>query len=171
MKISNDDNLLAHWKFDKTHWRKYIKVELRNKRNDNLIFGLVITIFGTLILVFVKGSPLIIALFISTFIGLLIAFIRYKISKKYLDKSVINPEVKVYKTHLIINGKQKDLITKKFWLLNAKTELKYNLNLLSFTIAWNTHRGSTNDEFRIPIPYSQMAEAEQLVTYFESQTY
>jgi len=169
MPQKTESSLLAHWHYSSDLWQDFRKVQAKQKKIDNIIFAAVILIFGMLILMFVKGAPFLIAFIFTVPFAVLFPLIRFKKSQKYFKKKVQNPEIKIYTNYLDINGLKKDLNSKKYWVLDVKTENIDTLPLLSFDIAWNAHKGRTNDEFRIPIPPTEVAKAEELISFYKNQ--
>ena len=169
MTINTENSQLAHWHYDNNLWQHFSKLQAKQKKIDNLIFSLVIFIFGILILMFVKGAPFTIALIFTTPFAVLFPLIRFKKSQKYFKQKVQNPEIKIYSDHLDINGLKKELISKKYWVLDVKIENIDGVPLLRFDIAWNAHKGRTNDEFRIPIPLTEVTKAEEIISFYKNQ--
>jgi hypothetical protein len=169
MNQNTDNTLLFQFKYDNNEWRKFVKFQSKQKKIDNIIYGALILVFGLLILIFVKGAPLLFALIITLPLAFFFSYIRYRKSQKYYKQNIKNPEIKIFKNHLEINGLKKILVSKKYWLLSAASKSKNDLNYICFEIAWNAHKGRTHDEFRIPIPLTSLAKAEEIVDFFNSQ--
>jgi len=168
MPQKTESSLLAHWHYSRDLWQDFRKVQFKQKKIDNIIFAVVILIFGMLILMFVKGAPFLIAFIFTVPFAVLFPLIRFKKSQKYFKQKVQNPEIKIYTNYLEINGLKKELISKTYWVLDVKTKIIDGLHLLCFDIAWNAHKGRTNDEFRIPIPPTAVAKAEEIVAFYKN---
>ncbi|MFK5891376.1 MAG: hypothetical protein QM486_11670 [Flavobacteriaceae bacterium] len=168
MSQNTENSLLFHFKYDNNEWRIFTKFQSKQKKIDNIIYGALILIFGLLILVFVKGTPILFALIITLPLALFFSYIRYRKSQKYFKRKVKNPQIKIFENHLEINGLKKILISKKYWLLSVVSKSKNDLNYICFEIAWNAHKGRTHDEFRIPIPSNEVAKAEEIVAFYKN---
>jgi len=167
MTTDLDNTLLFHFKYDDNEWRKFAKFQSKQKKIDNIIYGALILIFGLLILIFVKGAPILFALIITMPLAFFFSYIRYRKSQKYFRRNVKSPQIKIFKNHLEINGLKKVLVSKKYWLLSVVSKSKNDLNYICFQIAWNAHKARTHDEFRIPVPKNQLDKTQEIIDYFK----
>ena len=164
-----ENKLLDTWTYSAKEWSDFIITERSNKKSDNLYFGVGILLLGIPGLMLFRAVPfLMAALFVVPF-ALLIPFIRYKMSKRFLQPNIEKPNVQLYHDFIISNGVKKEIFSKKYWLKNVKIiTSKHNRSLLEFDVAWNTRRGSTNDEFRILIPKDKLAKAEEIIDFYKN---
>lgn len=101
-RMLNNDNLLAHWKYDPVEWRNYAQKEHEeNKREKKNIFFLIsgISIFVGIILFISNPDGALIFLF--TVLGIIVmmgcaaflaVWLRYRQNRKYLGEVYISPD-------------------------------------------------------------------------------
>ncbi|NJN50079.1 MAG: hypothetical protein HC798_02155 [Polaribacter sp.] len=163
------NNLLAHFTYSKDFWNLYVDTERKNKKEDNFYFGAAITIICTAGLMFFRNTTFLVALLFAIPFAILIPWLRQKISYKYLEKNIQNPEVKIYDTFLRINHQTIEFKNDQRRLKNIKLiETANHLFLLEFDIQWLTRKGPTNDEYRIPIPSEKIEEAQKIISILTS---
>lgn len=159
------NNLLAHFRYSTLFWNTYVTTERKNKKEDNFYFGVAITLVCTLGLMFFRNTTFLVALVFAFPFAILIPWLRQKISYKYLEKNISNPEVKIYDTFLRINQHTIEFKNDQRRLKNIKIiETANHLYLLEFDIQWLTRKGPTNDEYRIPIPPEKLDEAQKIIS-------
>jgi len=169
MSENIENSLLAHWRYNTVLWQRFSSVQAKQKKIENIIFSLVILVFGMLILMLVKRAPFFIALIFTLPFAILFPLVRFKKSQKYFKQKTQNPEIKIYTNHLEINGVKKQLVSKKYWLLDVNTKPIGGLDVLCFDVAWSANKGRSNDEFRIPIPPKAVVKAKEIVDFFKNK--
>jgi len=168
MKL-NSNNLLDTWSFSSEEWNKFVAVEKRNKREDNIYFGIGIVVLCTLGLMLLRNTSFLTALLFAVPLALLIPWLRMQFGNPHLKEVTTESIVKIYPDYLIINNKKIDLYGKRKWLKDMKIiESKNGMKLLEFTIEWNTRKGNTNDETRIPIPNGKEEKAKELIGFYRN---
>lgn len=165
MKI--DFDLLAEWHYTIKEWNNFVTLEKANKKEDSIYFGIGILILGTLALMLLRKTGFFGGLVFTIPLAILIPWLRMKFSYKHLKKGVLNPSVKIYANHLLINNHKIELIGSRKRIKSIKIiEAENNIKLLEFDVQWITGKGPTNDEFRILIPSDKIAEAKNLIKLF-----
>lgn len=158
------ENLFAEWSYSQQEWDEFVDIEKANKKEDNIYFGVGILILGTIVLMLFRQTSFLGGLVFAAPLAFLLPWLRMKISYRHLKKGVVNPFVKIYSHHLLINDKRIELFADKKRVKSLKIiEAKNDKKLLEFDVQWLTRKGPTNDEFRILIPKDKLEEAKSLV--------
>lgn len=167
-KQLNDKDLLDTWTFTAQEWNVFIKEAKSLKKEDTIYMAIATLIAGIPFLMFIKNISILMA---STFViplAILIPWIRYKIAIKRLSFVTTNVQVQLYSYYLLINNQKIDLFSKKYWIKNIKIiDGTMGLKMMEFEIAWNTRKGNTFDETRIPIPSNKLEKAEAIIDFYK----
>ncbi|PHR71393.1 MAG: hypothetical protein COA67_06730 [Lutibacter sp.] len=160
-------NILDTWSFTAGEWNRFVAIEKRIKREDNIYFGIGILVLCTPGLMILRSTSFLTALLFSAPLALLIPWLRMKFSNPHLKDASKESIIEIYHEHLTINSKKIDLYGKKKWLKDMKIiETNDNFKLLEFTVEWKTRNGNTNDETRIPIPKGKELKALELIEFY-----
>jgi hypothetical protein len=164
MDVSNPE-MIAEWKFDSETWNKFVSIEKKNKKQDNLYFGLGILIIGVPALMFLRDASIWVSLAIVVPLAVLIPFLRQKFAYKHL-KAHDNPNIKFYRNFMVINGNKIELFSDKRRIKSTSIFEKEGMLFLELTIEWITGKGPTNDEFRVPVPNNDENIANKLLEHY-----
>lgn len=160
----NDNNIpLASWTYSTKEWNEYVEVERKNKKEDNIYFGIGIMIFATIALVFFRNTSVLFGFLFSIPFAVLIPILRTKFLFKHLKKGVKNPYVKIYHEFADVNGRRIELVGKRKRVKSVKIIDSDSLKLLEIDVQWMTGKGPTNEEFRFLIPNTEMETAKKLI--------
>lgn len=155
---------LADWSYSTEEWNSFVDLEKKNKKEDNLYFGVAILILAPLALMFLRGTSLWVGLLFGLPFAILIPFLRMKLAYTHLQKNISAPYVKIYNEKAVVNGKTIELASKRKRIKSVKIiTTNTDMKLLEIDIQWITGKGPTNDEFRFPIPTGEESTAEHLV--------
>ncbi|WP_457609713.1 hypothetical protein [Lutibacter sp.] len=173
MKTSNSipttKNPLDTWSYSPLQWNLYVKIAKKQKLEDNFYFGVGILILGIPGLMLLKGTSFLLSSVIVIPLALLLPLLRIIFGSPHLKTKQSKATIKIYPNYLDINGRIIYLITKNKWLKNVQIiNINYSLLLLEFNIAWQTRKGVTNDETRIPIPPDKINEAKKIIAYYNA---
>lgn len=161
------NNILDTWTFQSQDWKKFVAIEKKNKKEDNIYFAIGILVLCTPGLMIFRNTSFLTALLFSIPLALLIPWLRQQFSNPHLKNHNGESIVKIYPNYLLINSKKIDLYGKRKWLKDMRViETTDNFKLLEFTIEWNTRNGNTNDETRIPIPNGKEGKALELIEFY-----
>ena len=156
--------LLISWNYSTEEWNQFVITERKNKKEDNLYMAIGIIILGTVGIMVLRGGSFWISFAIATTIAFLIYGLRMLLSYQHLKKGVQHPKVDIYSDHLLFNNHKKVVLQGENRTIKSVKiiETKSGMNLLEFTVQWNTRKGPTHDEFRVLIPKNQKAAAETI---------
>jgi hypothetical protein len=161
------NEILDTWTFSSEDWNKFVVIEKKNKKEDNIYFGIGIIVLCTPGLMILRGASFFTALIFAIPLAFLLPWLRMKFMNSHLKKVSRKTIIKIYPDYLLINNKKIDLYQKKKWLKDMKIiETNEDFKLLEFTIEWNTRNGNTNDETRIPIPLDKLEKAKELIEFY-----
>lgn len=163
---TQNSTLLAEWNFSAKTWNDFVSIEKKNKREDNIYFGIGIAILGTLALMYLRDASLLHSLLVSIPLAILIPLLRYKLTYKHLKKRKNTSNLKIFTSGLVVNNKTISFIENNRFLKAVTILKKGNFSLIEFDISWKTRNGYTNDEFRLPIPNDKLEEANAIVNKF-----
>lgn len=158
---------LDTWTFSSDMWNRYVAIEKRNKKEDNFYLGIGILVLCTPGLMLLRNTSFLTALMFAVPLAFLLPWLRMQFGNPHLKSVSTESIVEIYPDYLIINNKKIDLYGKRKWLKDMKIiETNNAFKLLEFTIEWNTRKGNTNDETRIPIPKGKELKALELIEFY-----
>ena len=164
--ISNDEVLiLGRWQYSKEEWSRFMKWESSRRKSSIMIEAIMLTVLGSITLKILRTTSWLEAILIS------VAFsIIYWLGKSYIAKNAIgkaeNNHVTITNRAVIINGKVNSFRDNLYWLKKVELIQEQNINVLEFVYEWNTRKGITSEEIRVPVPTNKMEEATELITRF-----
>ena len=150
--------VIAHWTFTPQEWKKFLILEKQRRKSSTLIEGSLIVVLGTPFLMWVRLATLGTAFIISVVIAIVISFFRYLLTMSSLGSILPVNEVAITDQTVMINGKLNPYRSENFWLDKIRI-LDGDPDVLEITYAWNTRKGKTFDELRVPIPPGKKEEA------------
>lgn len=163
------NQILETWTFSNEQWKKFVKIEKKNKKEDNIYFAIGILILCTPMLMVLRGTNFITALLFTSPLAILIPWLRQKFGNPHLKEHKGESTVKIFPEYLIVNNKKIDLYGNRKWIKDMRIiETSENFKLLEFTIEWSTRKGNTNDETRIPIPKNKEQRAKELIEFYRN---
>ena len=148
-------------------WNRFILIEKKNKKEDNIYFGIGILILCTPCLMFLRKTSFFEALMFSVPLAILLPYLRNVFTTKYLKKSLKELSIKFYENKININKKDVELRNERKWVSKIKVIPNDEMNLLEFTINWQTSKGPTFDEFRIPILEDKKDDIHKIMNRIE----
>ena len=164
------NTLLAHWSYDTEEWNTFTKKEFGFRIREALIVWLLIAGLGTWLLASYRDMGHLAAFITSLSTGGLLTLIRFIIAYNARKANSSKPgDVVISSKSILING--------KYHILNDENKTLYKLELLKdetpqileFSVEWNTRKGTTNEQVRIPIPADKSTEAAKLVEVFNNE--
>lgn len=168
--FSEKNTLLAHWTYSDEEWKMFTKKEFNFRIREALVLWLLLTGIGTLLLSGYREMGYL-AAFITCFsTGGVITLIRFIIaynarnanSSKPGDVIISAKSILINGTYHILNDENKTL--SKLELLKDETP-----QILEFTVIWNTRKGQTNEQIRVPVPSDKLTEAVKLAALFNDE--
>jgi hypothetical protein len=162
--------LLAHWTYTSEEWNTFTKKEFSFRIREALVVWLLIVGLGTWLLAGYGDMGHLAAFITSLSTGGLITVIRFIIAYNARKANSSKPgDVVISAKSILING--------KYHILNDENKTLYKLELLKdetpqileFSVEWNTRKGTTNEQVRIPIPADKSTEAAKLVEVFNTE--
>lgn len=163
MDTSAQKPVLAHWYYSVEEWEGFTRIEKKTRGEEVFFEALLISVLGTFLLRFVKGAPWVAAIAISMVIATIYAIIRYTLRMNAIRwKNPSLPEVIITEQSVIINGHKLEYHSETRWLRRANLMEKEGRNLLAITYEWQTRKGVTYDEIRIPVPRGKLKEGMEV---------
>lgn len=163
------NTLLAHWTYSDEEWKTFTKKEFNFRIREALVVWLLIVGLGTWLMANYRDMGHL-AAFISSFsVGGLITFIRFIIAYNARKaNSSKQGEVVISAKSILINGKYHTLNDELKTLSKLELLKDETPKILEFTVVWNTRRGQTNEQVRVPVPSDKLSEAVKLVEIFNN---
>ena len=152
--------ILANWVYSASEWKEFLKWEKRRRSPTNLVEALSLVIMTTLAIRYSKNVDWVISFVISLMVGL-----AYSTAKYYINLFSINleenkiPEVIVTNKAVIVNGNSNQFLGTNLMLGKVSVNDAGRFNVLEITYGWQTKKGKTFDEIRVPIPKGSLKEA------------
>ena len=160
-----DHGLPIVWEYSSAQWLQFTRWEQRERRTNTFIEAFVLVVLGSLMIVISRGANWIIALLVS----IVIAAIYYWLKIWLTLRGIAQPDpenryrVIIQANGVLVNGRYHALQNQQRWLGKLTLHEKVEPAILEFTFHWNTRRGETFDELRIPVPPEAIAQAKWLV--------
>jgi|GEM_PF-6270334 len=167
---SASDSVWDIWEFNSNDWQKFLKNELKRKRIDLLITGILIVILGTPLLIFARAASFGAAIGVSAALALIYAFVSYYYNKsRYTSKISDKVKVVFFKDYLLINDKLVVLNDDKITLFEVNLKQTEKNSTIEFRIFWITSKGKrAEDEIYIPLITDKMNQASLLVEKYKA---
>ena len=152
--------ILANWVYSKSEWKQFLKWEKKQANSSSLVEALSLVIMIALAIRYSTNIDWLLSFAISVMVGL-----AYCITKYYVNLFSINleenkiPEVIVTNNAVIINGHSNQFLGNNLTLGKVSVNDAGKFNLLEITYGWQTKKGKTFDEIRVPIPKGSLKEA------------
>lgn len=163
------NTLLAHWTYSDEEWKIFTKKEFNISIREALVVWLMLVGIGTWLLSGYREMGHL-AAFITCFCtGGLITFIRYIIAYNARKANSSKPgDVIISAKSILINGIYHTLNDEHKTLSKLELLNDENPKILEFTVIWNTRKGQTNEQVRVPVPSDKLTEAIKLVEVFNN---
>lgn len=161
------NTLLAHWTYSDEEWKTFTKKEFNVSIREALLVWLLLVGIGTWLLAGYREMGHW-AAFISSFsVGALITFIRFIIAYNARKANSSKPgDVIISAKSILINGTYHTLNDELKTLSKLELLKDETPQILEFTVIWNTRKGQTNEQVRVPVPSDKLTEAVKLVEIF-----
>ncbi len=160
-----DDSLPIIWEYSKEAWLQFAQWERKERTTNTAVEAIVLVVLGTLMIIISRGAHSTIALSIS----IVIAGIYYWLKIWLTLRGITQPDtenryrVVIHEDGVLVNGRYHALQNQQRWRGKLTLNEKLVPAILEFTFYWNTRKGETFDELRIPVPADAIAQAKLLV--------
>lgn len=169
--IASGNNTVTHIKFNYTvaEWQAFAKWEKKERKLNTFIEACWIAVLGAVILNLMRSPGWLLSFLFSAGLAFIYYFLKVFLTNNYLNNTLKEFYAVVTNSSIIINGKEHVINDgfKKAGILKLITDI--NPQVLEFTYHWNTRRGSTYDEIRIPVSDAQLDSAKALVEIWNKQ--
>ncbi|MCG3164962.1 MAG: hypothetical protein POELPBGB_00722 [Bacteroidia bacterium] len=167
--FADKNTLLAHWTYSDEEWKAFTKKEFNFRIREALVLWLILVGLGTWLLASYRDMGHLAAFISSLSIGGLITFIRFIIAYNALKANSSKPgDVVISAKSILINGTYHTLNDENKTLSKLELLQDENPQILEFTVVWNTRRGQTNEQVRVPVPSDKLSEAAKLMEVFNN---
>lgn len=169
--ITPSNENITHIKFMYTvdEWKAFVKWEKTERRLNTFIEACWVTILGAVVLNLTRGPGWFISFLFAGGVAAIYYFLKVLLTNAYLKRTANEYYAVVTANSIIINGKEHPINDGHRRAGKLKLIANANPQVLEFTYHWNTRRGSTYDEVRIPVPHAQLASAKALVEIWNKQ--
>lgn len=162
----SDTLILGEWTIDAEAWRQFILIEKKMRNEDSIYLFIGAIVMGTLGLMADRDVNLITAILFAGAVGLIVVWLRKYFALKNLKKGIAPRKIIVTPTTVFINTQAFTLNGENRYLRKVEILNKNQLQLIEFTIGWETRNGHTFDELRIPVASTNFTQAEHILNYF-----
>jgi hypothetical protein len=159
-------DIIAKWDYTAEEWTIMRKRETRRRLIEGAWVSLLVGLIGGWILSSSRELPFWFAALFSFGIGLLIAYIKVRVSEGML-KQKSNNAITITRYALLINDQFKVLHDGHFRLEYVKIVFD-KFTFIEFSMKWPTRNGTTNDQYRILVPDKHKAEISHVLEAFRS---
>lgn len=154
--------VLAHWTFTADEWKKFLILEKKRRKSSTGAEGVAIVILGTLALMTFRDATFWMAFGVSAVLAVIISWLRWVLTMSSIGSVLPINEVTITDQSVLINDKLNPYRSDNYWLDKIQV-LDGDPEVLEITYAWNTRKGKTFDEMRIPIPKGKKEEAQDVI--------
>lgn len=167
--FTDKNTLLAHWTYSDEEWKVFTKKEFKAQIRDALLVWLLLVGLGTWLLAGYRDMGFLAAFITSFSVGALITFIRFIIAYNARKANSSKPgDVIISAKSILINGIYHTLNDELKTLSKLELLKDEAPQILEFTVIWNTRKGQTNEQVRVPVPSDKLSEAGKLVDIFNN---
>lgn len=156
----NDTIVLVKWNYTVEEWQKFLKWEMKERRLSSTIEAALIVLIGG-VLGYNEGG------WVMLVISIVVAII-YWLGKYYLSLASIGQpknkqcEVVITQYALIINGKHNAFNSQMYCKGKVSIKEEPSPKILEIVYHWQTRKGISQEELRVPIPEGKLEEAKWL---------
>jgi hypothetical protein len=161
----SDITILAHWQYSNEEWKRFMKWERRRRKTSSTIEAVLLIVLGSLVLRSLRDASWTEAIGISGAFAVIYWIGKYYISMNSIGKNRSN-EVILTSRSVIINGKVNSFSDGLYWLEKIELIEEKDISVIEFVYAWNTRKGPSTEEIRIPIPNNKLAEAKEIIKLY-----
>lgn len=161
----HQEGLPIVWEYTAADWQAFARWEQKERKTNTLIEAFVLAVLGMLMIILSRGANWVVALVIST----IIATIYYRFKVWLTLRGIRQPDqekryrVKITADGVFVNGRYHAIQNQQRWRGKLILNEAVQPAVLEFTFHWNTRRGETFDEVRIPVPEGAIVQARALV--------
>ncbi|MBK6731121.1 MAG: hypothetical protein IPG60_09185 [Bacteroidetes bacterium] len=164
---NSDILILGEWIIDAESWKQFIITEKKLRNEDSIYLFIGAIVMGTMGLMAARDVNLITAILFASAIGLIVVWLRRYFAIKNLKMQMLTPrQIVITPTTVFINAQAFTLIGENRYLRKVEMMNKNQQDIIEFTIGWETRKGHTFDELRIPVASSNFTQAENILNYF-----
>ncbi len=158
----SDIAVMAHWQYSNEEWTRFMKWERSRRKTSSTVEAFLIIILGSLVLRSLRDASWPEAIAISGAFTVIYWTGKYYISMNSIGKRKSN-EVILTSRSVIINGKVNSFSDGLYWLNKVELIEEKDISVLQFEYGWNTRKGPSSEEIRVPVPNSKIEEARELI--------
>lgn len=162
------NTIIAQWHVNAEMWNAFIRIEKKLRNSDSVYMFIGTIIMGSIGLMLTRGVSLLTAVIFSAGLGCIVVWLRRYFALRNIQavppegyRIIITPDT------VFLNSQAYSLLNENRYLRKVHILNTNGLRMIEFTIGWNTRKGPTFDELRIPVPETNFAEAEKIITYFK----
>ena len=160
--------LLVQWLVPREEWKAFYKIE-RNKRLESMwIESILIALLGTVLLLMVRNASWFQALLLATGLALVWWIAKYYLHLRVMQSNQDQNQIIITTSSVQVNGRlhvyyDNHVTPGSFQLLTNHWP-----QVLEIRYHWQTRRGATFEELRVPVPAGKETEAQALVKHLSS---
>jgi len=164
--IFYEDNILAHWEYNKEEWLKYSEEEFKKQKTEKwglfILIAVITVLVGGIFTLTHRDAWKVLLVVFAALLFVLALTVLITTRRKYTkDNKNINPEVYISMNGVYLAG---DFHVWNF--LTSRLEdviLDENKYLIIIKYSYMTRTGSTHSIIRIPVPLSKHEDAKVIV--------
>jgi len=157
-----NSEVLAYWMFTAEEWKQFLALEKKRRKSSTSYEAAAIVILGTIGLMSMRDASLWMALLVSIVIAAIVSWLRWVLTMNSFGNVLPKNEVTITDQSILINDKLNPYRSENYWLDKIQI-LDGDPDVLEITYAWNTRKGNTFDEMRVPIPKGKRDEALNVI--------
>lgn len=162
--IADADTVLVRWTISPEEWKRFFEWESGERKSSNIIVSICIAVFGSLLLRYTRDATWGVAMAFSGVIALAYGLLSYYFHMSSVgSRGNKNNTVIVTVSSILINNKLNSFHDEDRWMAGVKIVEDADPKIFEVSYEWETRRGVTNDQVRVPIPKGKLGEAVLLM--------
>jgi hypothetical protein len=163
--IVSDVTILARWQYSKEEWSRFMKWERSRRKTSSTIEAVLIIVLGSLLLRSLRDASWTTAIAISSGLAMFYWLGKYFTSMNSIGKRASN-EVILTTRSVIVNGKMNSLRDGLYFLKKVELIEENDISVIQFEYGWNTRKGPSSEQIRVPVPANKLEEAKEVVKQY-----
>ena len=164
--IFYEDNILAHWEYNKEEWLKYSEEEFKKQKTEKwglfIMIAVIMVLVGGIFTLTHRDAWKVLLIVFAALLFILALTVLITTRRKYTkDNKNINPEVYISRNGVYLAG--------DFHIWNFLTSRLEDVNLdenkflIIINYSYMTRTGLSHSIVRIPVPLSKREDAKDIV--------
>ena len=160
----DDVAILAHWTYTPEEWKSFISWERKKRKTSSTVEAALILVVGGAFIYWTREADPGLSFGISAAVAGIYWYGKNVLSLSSIGKSSSKANEVVITSHaVIINGSYNAFRSELYWLKGATLDESLTPEVLEIVYQWQTRKGITQEEIRVPVPAGKIDEARVVI--------